>query len=125
MAGEHNAESSIKTFKAGGAISARHAVKYSDVDTVVIATATNATGIYMGDDDAASGDYISVCILGPVKAMADGSTAITAGNTLAPDASGHLVKDVTATHVILAEALEDLASGTGIIEVMVLGPVSV
>jgi hypothetical protein len=125
MAVAHSANANVLTFKAGGAISALHAVKYSAVDTVVIATATNATGIYIGEDDAASGDYISVCVAGPCKAFCDGTSAITAGMTLAPDANGHLIKDVTATHVVLATAMEDLASGTAVIEVNVNGPLSV
>ena len=120
MASAHSAFSWIVPKTASGVIHKGHAVEYSSAGVVVESNAAGAYGIYVGDDDCADGDTVPICIGGPCKAWADGSTAIVEGYTLGVDSSGHLVKDVTATHPTIAFALENLASGTAMIEVCVM-----
>ena len=117
MAGAHSAESWLVTVKAGGTISKGHGVVYSAAETVVQCTGANtAQGVYVGEDDAASGDFITVCIGGPCKVFADGSSAITWGAVMANDTSGHFVVDTTDKHKLAGMFIENLASGTGMIE---------
>ena len=119
MSQAHDAFSTIVSqIKAGGTINPGHAVVISAGTWIQCTGAQTAQGVYIGDADAASGDYVSVCVLGPCKAFADGSSAIAIGAVLANDTSGHMVVDTTDKHKLAGQALEALASGTGMIEIL-------
>lgn len=82
-----------------------------------------STGTWVGvlnqTEDCASGDIVSVTVLGPVKVWADGTTAIAVGDFLAPDGSGHAIKQASASTAVAGMALEALGSGTAFIEMLV------
>ena len=119
MSQAHDAFSTIVSqIKAGGVVNAGHAVVISNGTWVQCTAAQTAQGIYVGDADCASGDYIPVCVLGACKAFSDGSSAIAIGAVLANDSNGHQVVDTTDKHKLSGMALEALASGTGMIEIV-------
>lgn len=119
MSQTHDAFSTvISDVKAGGTINPGHAVVISNGTWVQCTGANTAQGVYIGEADAASGDYVPVCVLGACKAFADGSGAIAIGAVLANDGSGHMVVDTTDKHKLAGQALEALASGTGMIEIL-------
>lgn len=114
-----SANSIIKTFTAGGVIHKGHVVTVSGSTVIESSGANVGNGIYVGDDDCASGDYVPVCLAGPCRAFCDATAAIALFANLASDGSGHCVVDTTDKHKLIAQALEPLASGTGYVEVNV------
>ena len=114
-----NANSIIKTFTAGGTIHPGHVVVVSGATVIESTGANTGNGIYVGDDNCASGDHVAVCIAGPCRAWSDGGAAIALFANLASDGSGHCVVDTTDKHKLIGQALEPLASGTAFVEINV------
>jgi hypothetical protein len=117
MAGSHNMNSWFVTAIAGGVINPGHGVVLSAPKVVQCTSAQTAIGVYVGTEDAADGDVITICIGGPCQAFCDGTSAIAAYAVIANDTSGHFVVDTTDKHKLAGIALEPLASGTGLIEI--------
>lgn len=93
------------TVLATGAISEGEFVGY---DGAVGAANENAQGVALSD--AASGDYISVRVLGVASCIAGGTLAV--GDPVACDANSHAAKmDGTTLTVTTGRALEAAASG--------------
>lgn len=114
-----SANSIVKTFTAGGVIHAGHCVTVSGSTVIEASVANAANGVYIGDEDCASGDYVAICLAGPCRAWCDATAAIALFANLATDASGHCVVDTTDKHKLIGQALEPLASGTGYVEINV------
>lgn len=116
-----SANSVVITRAASGIIHAGHIVEFDATgDTVSENNGANTgVGVYIGDADCASGDHVPVCILGPCRVWTDAAAAIVAGAYVASDGSGHAVAEANAGDRVLGTALENLASGTGYVEVLV------
>jgi hypothetical protein len=121
MSQAHDAFTPPVSFTAGGVINPGHAVVISSGKVVQCTGATTPFGIYVGEADAASGDYVPICVFGFCKAFADGTSAISIGSWVSNDTSGHIVVDTTDKHLLAGRAMEALASGTGMIEILFYG----
>ena len=120
MSEAHDAFSTYIHVKCDGVIHAGHFVKIASGYAEEATSAQVAIGVYAdAQNDAAIGDIVPVCVLGPCKVWADGTSAIVVGAYLATDSSGHAVVDTTASHKIQGMALEALATGTAFIEMLV------
>jgi len=117
MSEAHDAFSTIIHVVASGVIHGGHGV------TGTAAAATEATSVSFGalaqTEDCAIADIIPVCVLGPCKVWADGTTPIVVGDFVAVDGSGHYVKQASASTAVSGMALEALASGLAYIEVLI------
>ena len=113
-----SANSVVKTYRAGGVIHKGHVVVISGSNVVEAAEHTGF-GVYVGEDDCASGDYVPICVLGPCRAWCDATAAIVVGDFVSSDASAHLVVNETSTDRCIGIALEALASGTAFVEILV------
>jgi hypothetical protein len=116
MSQAHDANSWVVPLVAGGVIHPGHAVVISNGTVIECTGANTAIGVYVGEENCASGETVSICVGGPCKVFADGSSAIVIGAVLGNDTSGHFVVDTTDKHKLAGVALEALASGTGMIE---------
>jgi hypothetical protein len=116
MSETHDAFSTQISVTSSGVVSGGHFVGVSNAEYV---TSGNWIGVYASKTDSVDGEPIAVTVLGPVKVWADGGTAIAVGDFLAPDASGHAVKQASASTAVAGMALEALASGTAFIEMLV------
>lgn len=106
MAEATNAHSIVLPFTAGGTIDPGHAVVISADGTVVQATVANtADGVYIGEQQALSGDHVEVCMHGPCRAWVDGAVTVNPGAMLANDSDGHIVADTTDKHKLIGRAL--------------------
>jgi len=114
-----SANSTVKTFIAGGVIHPGHCVIASGTEVVESAGANTADGIYIGDDVCADHDHVSVCVDGPCRAWCDATAAIGLFANLASDGSGHCVVDTTDKHKLIGQALEPLAAGLAFVEINV------
>jgi hypothetical protein len=119
MAYEHN----ILPFSwpAGADLSAKQylAVQLTTTETITVADATvRCVGILQ--NDPTSGQAASVCMLGISKAVTDGTSAIAAMDSLAPDANGKLVKTTSDNDETVAVALAPSTADGTIIPVFVL-----
>jgi len=119
-----SANTVVKTFTAGGVIQPNTFVKESSGTVVTATVAGAAVGVYIGSEACASGDKVSIAVLGPCKVSADGTSAIAIGAKLQSNASAVAVVNVTAGQIVQGMALEPLASGTAVIE-MLLAPHSI
>ena len=120
MSEAHDAFSPIIHIKSGGIIHGGHFVVMSSSTVVEASGAQTSFGVLAQTEDCASGDIVPICVLGPVKAWCDGSSAIAIGAYIACDTSGHGVVDTTASHHIQGMALEALASGLAFLEILVV-----
>lgn len=116
-----DANASVRTFTAGGVIHPGHAVVVSGTGVVECTAADTFFGVYIGTENCASGDHVSICLAGICKVFADGTSAISIGSLLGNDSSGHFAVNATDKDLIAGRALEPLASGTAFIEAIV-GP---
>lgn len=114
-----SANSIVRTFTAGGVIHPGHCVTLSGGNVIEASGANAASGVYVGAENCASGDHVEICIAGPCKVFADATAAIALFANLATDGSGHAVVDTTDKHKLIGQAMEPLASGTGMIEINV------
>src|SRR5688572_26040030 len=107
----------IKTFVAGGAISANRLLKFGSADTEAVHAAANERGFAISLEAAASGARVQVCLLGgqvaiPVKVGTGGATR---GQFLVNAADG--VTDAgtlgggTTLKNVVGEALQSGAAG--------------
>jgi hypothetical protein len=109
------------TWPAGADLSAKqyYALQLTTSETVTLADATvRCVGILQ--NDPASGEAASVCLLGISKAITDGTSAIACMDSLAPDANGKLVKTTTDNDEVVAIALAPSTADGTIIPVFVL-----
>src|ERR1039457_1711937 len=108
-----------KGFIADSALNAHQAVVLSAAGHVTAVTAQD-TGIGVAAHSCASGDAVTVVLFGPTQqVLADGSSAIAAGDPLHINASGNFIKQTTGL-AYQAIALEACASGTAYIEAVLL-----
>lgn len=114
-----SANSVVKTYVAGGIIHPGHCVILSGSEVVESAGANTANGIYIGDENCATGDAVSICVAGPCRAWCDATAAIALFANLASDGSGHCVVDTTDKHKLIGQALEPLAAGIAFVEINV------
>lgn len=124
MAEAHNARSIVIGCIASGAIAVGHAVELASTSggekTVNQAdTANEAFGVYVGDEAAADGDHVEICIFGPCKAWLDGAITVNPPQAVANDTDGHIVADTTDKHRILGFALEANAAAENYGEIFV------
>lgn len=109
------------SWPAGADLSAKqyYALQLTTTETVTLADATvRAVGILQ--NDPASGEAASVCLLGISKAVTDGNAAaIACMDSLAPDANGKLVKTTTDNDEAVAVALAPSTADGTIIPVFV------
>jgi hypothetical protein len=121
MAESANAFSTIVHIKAGGTISAWHFVDMSGATVVQASSANTAIGVLAQADDAAANDIVPVCVMGPCKVFADGTSAIVIGAYIAAEVTtGHAIVDAGgAGDHIQGMALEALATGTAVIQMLV------
>ena len=116
MSEAHDAFSTQIHIASSGTIHGGHFVTGAGAEYV---TSGAWLGVLDQVEDSASGDIVAVTVLGPVKVWADGTSAIAVGDFVAPDASGHAVKQASASTAVAGMALEALASGTAFIEILV------
>lgn len=120
MAEATNPHSVVLPFVAGGVINPGHAVQISADDTVVQCSGANTgDGIYIGEQDAASGDHVEVCVAGPCRAWVDGAVTVNPGAWLANDADGHIIADTTDRHRLIGRALKTNAAAENFCQVFV------
>jgi len=81
--------------------------------------ARSAFGVLAQTEDAADGDTVPICVMGPCKVWANGTGAIAVGSYIASDASGHAVVDSTAGHRIMGMALEATSTNGVFIEALI------
>ena len=115
-----NAFSTIVHLQASGTISAHHFVTMSTTKVVQATVANTAIGVLAQADDAADGDIVPICVMGACKVMATATSAISIGSYIASaDTTGHAVPDSSAGDHIQGMALEALASGSAVIQMLV------
>ena len=121
MAQAVSANSVVITRVASGIIHAGHIVEFdATLNTVSENNGANTgVGVYFAKEDCAAGDHVAICVLGPCEVWADGTAAIVAGTYVASDGSGHAVAEANAGDRVLGTALQNLASGTAYIEVLI------
>lgn len=104
----------IVPYRAGGALTPGQVVKFGSSDGIVVASAAETDlhiGIYVGDEVAAAGQTVPICVLGLANAVA-GDT-VTRGQRLTGETStGRVVPvDASAGEVVIGIALASGGDG--------------
>lgn len=101
----------IQTLKADGALAAYKAVKKGSDDAHVVAGAANTDKVFGISQNAptTAEDAVEVAVSGGCKAKL--AEQVVQGDLLVSHTDGYLVKPNAANDIIIAQALEDGASG--------------
>lgn len=107
-----------RSFIAGGTITKDRVVYVSDANTVLQSDEA-AAGHGVAQEDATSGNYVSVNMFGPSRRMTAGG-AITAPATVLLDTAGRVVTTATDGSYHIGIALHDVAAAGDVIEILLL-----